>query len=133
MLGTRFWATPKALGHDKVKALLTRASGDNNLRSGVFDLIREFDWPAGYSGRALANDFTIRWHCNEEKLTSHRGFEREQFWTAMREGDASTAVVFAGEGVDLVSGIKPTGEVVLEISEGAEAILRDPPNFVLSS
>lgn len=132
LVGTRFWATPEALGHGNVKSLLTRSSGDDTMRTGIFDIVRELDWPAGYSGRALANDLTARWHGSEEKLASHLELERERFWTAMQDGDVNTAVVFAGEGVDLVREIKPASEVVLEISEGAEALLRNPPNFVLS-
>lgn len=131
LVGTRFWATPEALGHDNAKNLLTRSSGDNTVRTRIFDIIRGLDWPDGYSGRALANDFTAEWHGKEEKLAIHFDSQKARFWTAMREGDINTAVVFAGEGIDLFHAIKPAGDIVREISEGAEALLRNPSGFEL--
>ena len=126
LVGTRFWATPEALGHDNAKELLTRSSGDATLRTRIFDIIRELDWPQGYSGRALANDFTAKWHGREEELAARIGAEKERFWTAARAGDVDTAVVFAGEGVDMIHDIRPAADIMQEIAGGAEALLRRP-------
>jgi len=126
LIGTRFWATPEALGHDNAKELLTRAGGDQTLRTRIFDIIREIDWPPGYSGRALTNDFTAKWHGRETELAARIGAEKERFWSAARAGDVSTAVVFAGEGVDLIHDIRPAADIVQEIASGAEALLRRP-------
>ena len=131
LVGTRFWATPEALGHDNAKELLLKSSGDRTMRTRIFDIIREIDWPQGYSGRALANDFTAAWHGREAELVSCIGTEKERFWSAMRDGDVSTAVVFAGEGVDLIHAIKPAAEIVREIAADAEALLRAPNHFSL--
>ena len=124
LVGTRFWATPEALGHDNAKQLLTRSSGDATLRTRIFDIIREIDWPPGYSGRALANDFTARWHGRETELAARIDVEKERFWPAMRDGDVNTAVVFAGEGVDLIRDIRPAADIVRDIAGEAEALLR---------
>jgi nitronate monooxygenase len=86
LVGKWLWATSEVLGHDNVKDLLNRSSGDTILRTGIFDIIQELDWPPGYSGRALANEFSVRCHGNEEKLVSTLSPEKERFWTAMREG-----------------------------------------------
>ncbi len=126
LVGTRFWATPEALGHDNAKELLTRSSGDTTLRTRIFDIIRELDWPPGYSGRALSNDFTATWHGRESELVNRIGTEKERFWTAMRAGDTGTAVVFAGEGVDLIHDIRPATEILHNIASEAEALLRRP-------
>ncbi|HUR42884.1 MAG TPA: nitronate monooxygenase [Aestuariivirga sp.] len=131
LVGTRLWATPEALGHNNAKELLTRASGDETMRTRVFDIIREIDWPQGYSGRALANSFSTAWHGRETELASCLGAEKDQFWSAMREGDIRTAVVFAGEGLDLIHDIRPAGEIVQEIAAEAEALLRHPDHFSL--
>ena len=131
LIGTRFWATPEALGHHNAKELLTKASGDHTMRTRIFDIIREIDWPQGYSGRAVANDFTAAWHGREAELAASLGTERDRFWSAMREGDVRTSVVFAGEGLDLVHDIKPAGEIVQEIATEAEALLRKPRHFTL--
>lgn len=124
LVGTRFWATPEALGSDAAKQLLTTARGDDTLRTRVFDIVRELDWPEGYSGRAIANAFSRQWHGNEQELAKNLKPETEAYWKAANAGDTSRAVVFAGEGLDLIHDIKPAGEIVALIAEEAERLLR---------
>ncbi len=131
LIGTRFWATPEALGSQNAKDLVVEASGDQTLRTRVFDLIRTLDWPEGYSGRAIANDFSARWHGRESELAANIPAEAEKFWAAARTGDVRTAVVFAGEGLDLIHGIKPAGELVANIAAEAESLLVSRSNFAL--
>jgi nitronate monooxygenase len=124
LVGTRFWATEEALGASTTKALLVSAKGDDTLRTEVFDIIRELDWPEGYSGRAIANDFSAKWHGRNRELKGEISGERERYWAAAKAGDTSTAVTFAGEGLDLIHDIRPAAEVLHEIVDGAEAALR---------
>jgi nitronate monooxygenase len=123
LVGTRFWATPEALGSDQAKQLLARARGDDTLRTRVFDIVRGLDWPEGYTGRAIANDFSRRWHGRETELARNLEGESEAYWTAARTADTSKAVVFAGEGLDLIHDIRPAGDIVREIAESAERLL----------
>ena len=125
LVGTRFWATPEALGSDAAKSLLTRAVGDDTLRTRVFDTVREIDWPDGYSGRAIANAFTARWHGKDADLARQLGEVRDVWWTAQRSQDLSQAVVFAGEGLDLIRDIQPAGDIVRRIAGDAEHLLRN--------
>ena len=129
LIGTRFWATPEALGSDAAKELLIRAKGDDTLRTRVFDTIRELDWEEGYSGRAIANDFTTKWHGHEAELARHVPVIREKWWAAQRSGDTTQAVVFAGEGLDLIRSIRPAGDIVCDIAAEAEGLLRGTGNF----
>ena len=55
MIGTRFRTTKEALGHDIQKALIERSSGDNMLRTRIFDTARGTSWPEGRTGRAIRN------------------------------------------------------------------------------
>ncbi|MGH3620674.1 MAG: nitronate monooxygenase, partial [Sciscionella sp.] len=48
LLGTRFYATPEALGHPEVKRALLDAGEGQTERTSVFDVARDLDWPAGY-------------------------------------------------------------------------------------
>ena len=125
LVGTRFWAPPEALGSDAAKSLLTRAVGDDTLRTRVFDTVREIDWPDGYSGRAIANAFTARWHGKDAGLARQLGEVRDNWWTAQRSQDLSQAVVFAGEGLDLIRDIQPAGDIVRRIAGDAEHLLRN--------
>ena len=124
LVGTRFWATPEALGSDNAKQLLTTARSDDTLRTRVFDIVRELDWPEGYSGRAIANDFARQWHGRESELEKNLKPETEAYWKAAKAGDTSKAVVFAGEGLDLIHDIKPAAEIVRMIAADAERLLK---------
>jgi nitronate monooxygenase len=123
LVGTRFWATPEALGNDRVKQLLTLARSDDTQRTRVFDIVRELPWPDGYTGRALVNDFSRKWHGNEAALEKNLARETETYWTAARAGDTNTSVVFAGEGLDLIHDVTPAGEIVRTIAADAEDLL----------
>ncbi len=129
LIGTRFWATPEALGSQNAKDLLLRAKGDDTVRTRVFDMVRELDWPEEYSGRAIANTFTARWHGNEAELARSVTEEKSAYWEAARAGDVSKAVVFAGEGLDLTNVIKPAAEIVYEVAADAEKALRNSNHF----
>ena len=132
LVGTRFWATPEALGSDAAKARLVAATGDNTLRTRVFDTVRELDWAADYSGRAVANDFTTKWHGRDAELAARGAEEREAWWAAQRAADMRQAVVYAGEGLDLVHDIRPAGGIVRDMVAEAEALLQSPPHFTLA-
>jgi nitronate monooxygenase len=126
VVGTRFWATPEALGSQNAKTLLINATGDETVRTRVFDIVRNIDWPEEYSGRAVVNDFSRRWHGHEAELARRQQHEAEAYWAAAKAADVSKAVVFAGEGLDLIHAIMPAGNVVRDIAAGAEALLRGP-------
>lgn len=123
LAGTRFWASPEALGSDNAKQLLTEAKSDDTLRTSVFDIVRELHWPEGYTGRAIVNDFSRQWHGREADLEQNLSRETESYWAAAKAGDTSKAVVFAGEGLDLIHDIKPAGDIVRMIASDAERLL----------
>jgi nitronate monooxygenase len=130
LIGTRFWASDEALGAVQAKQLLVSARGDDTVRTRVFDIIRELDWPMEYSGRAISNDFTNRWHGRESALEQALGGERDRYWKAAKAGDVSTAVVFAGEGLDMIHDIKPAGDILRTIVDDAETALKRTRNMV---
>jgi nitronate monooxygenase len=62
LVGTRLFATEEALGNSAMKQRLVEASGDDTLRTRAFDIVRGFEWPAQYTGRAIANEFSrVAW------------------------------------------------------------------------
>jgi len=124
LVGTRFWATPEALGSDRVKQLLTTTRSDDTMRSRVFDIVRELDRPEAYTGRAIVNEFCRQWHGRERELSQNLKQETKAYWAAAKAGDTSKAVVFAGEGLDLIHDIKPAAEIVRTIAGDAERLLK---------
>jgi len=124
LIGTRFYASAEALGHDRAKQRIVAANGDETGRTRVFDLIRGYPWPEIYPGRAIRNGFMQRWDGRERELAQALEGERAGYQKATREGDFDTAVVWAGEAVDLIKGVESATALVERISAEAEAQLR---------
>lgn len=123
LLGTRFYATPEAIGHDKVKARIVQASGGETMRTTVFDAVRGYDWAGRYTGRAVRNGFMERWHGRPDQAPLREPATQQAYWQAAAEGNVDTAVVWAGENADLITRIEPAGEIVQRIAREAEALL----------
>jgi len=124
LVGTRFYASAESLAHELAKARVVAASGDATLRTTVFDIVRGYDWPKPYTGRALNNAFCGRWHGNEADLSARVADERKRYKAAVDAGDFSTAVIFAGEDVDLIDDLPPAATIVARLAQDAERALQ---------
>jgi len=124
LLGTRFYASTEALGHVRAKARIAAACGDDTERTHVFDAVRGLAWPRAYSGRALGNEFLRRWRGRDAELALAPPALRRAYREATRRGDFDTAVVWAGEAVDLIERVRPAADVVRDIVYEAMACLR---------
>ena len=124
LVGTRFCAAEEALGTDAAKARLVGSSGDATVRTRVFDIVRGLQWPPGFTGRAIRNAFTERWHGREDELCAAQPDEQPRYAAAAQAGDLETALVWAGEGLDLVRDVRPAAAIVAEIVDEASAVLR---------
>ena len=123
LIGTRFFASNEALGSPKAKDALTRGNGDDTVRTRVFDIVRGYDWPKHFTGRALVNAFTRRWHGGEEGLAKVLVTETPAYWKANSAGDIDTAVVWASQAVDLITTIEPAEVLFRRLVENAEDLL----------
>jgi nitronate monooxygenase len=123
LIGTRFLACAESLVSPAAKARVVSAGGDDTLRTTVFDIARGYDWPAGYSGRALVNRFSQIWHGRGDALIAAGADERRRYAAAAAAGDVDTALVFAGEGVDLIHDIEPAAVILKRIVTEGEAAL----------
>jgi len=126
VVGTRFCAAPEALYPDWAKARLAAETGDHTTRTRVFDAARGLEWPAAYTGRALRNTFTATWDGRETELASDAS-ARQQFTRAQKHGDPDTALVWASEGIDLITAIEPAADLVDRIiTETGDLLHRAP-------
>ena len=123
MLGTRFYASEEAAGADAAKERIRAASGDDSLRSIVFDISRRNVWPAPFTGRCLRNPFLDRWYGREMELLRTADAEAQRVAEARRKQDFDVAPVIAGEASGLVREILPAREIVDRITREAEALL----------
>jgi nitronate monooxygenase len=122
LMGTHFYVAAEALSSPAAKDCAVAASGDDTLRTGVFDTARGYVWPPGYSGRAVRNRFAATWHGREAALAQDEA-ERANYADAAARGEADIAVVFAGEGLDLVTAIEPAAMILARVVREAEAAI----------
>jgi nitronate monooxygenase len=123
LVGTRFLAADEALNSREARAKVVAAGGDDTVRTRVFDIIRRLDWPEPYTGRAIRNGFSARWHGHEADLENDLAAEVARYAQAVEANDLDTRVVFAGEAVDLVRNVMPAAAIVESLVQEAEAAL----------
>ena len=122
LMGTRFYASQEAQGHPDAKQRIVEASGDDTVRSIVFDISRRNVWPSPYTGRVLRNAHAERWFGRELELMRHPE-EAQRYSEAREQGDFDIAAVIAGEAVGLIHDVLPAAEIVNQIVREAEALL----------
>jgi len=130
LVGTAFYAAEESLAPEAGKQAVARGGGDDTVRTTIFDIVRGYDWPSPYTGRALVNDFVRRWHGREQDLKAQLADEQVRYARAAASGDADTAVVFAGEAMDLIQGVRRAGDIVRAMAGEAERLLRDGPQML---
>lgn len=123
LLGTRFWATQEALIHPSAKARILAATGDETVRTSVYDIVRNRAWPAEYTGRLMRNRFIETWHGREDELRGLAAEEREKVEAADRTGDHDVSNVTVGEAIGLVRDLPPAGALVERLAAETEAQL----------
>jgi nitronate monooxygenase len=122
LMGTRFYASQEAQGHPDAKQRIVEASGDDTVRSIVFDISRRNVWPSPYTGRVLRNAHAERWFGRELELMRHPE-EAQRYSEAGEQGDFDIAAVIAGEAVGLIHDVLPAAKIVNQIVREAEALL----------
>jgi len=123
LMGTRFYATPEAAGAQAAKERIRTATGDDTLRSIVFDISRRNVWPAPFTGRCLRNAHADLWFGRELELMRHLEVEEAKYLAARSNGDFNIAAVIAGESSGIVREILSTHEVVQRVMQEASALL----------
>jgi len=123
LMGTRFYATHEAGGPMAAKERIRAASGDDTLRSIVFDISRRNVWPAPFTGRCLRNAHAERWYGREIELMQNLERESTRYSAARRDEDFDIAAVIAGESSGLVREISSVRDVVDGIIREASTLL----------
>jgi nitronate monooxygenase len=131
LMGTRFYATEEAAAPATAKARIRSATGDDSLRSIVFDIARRNVWPGSFTGRCLRNSYAERWFGREEELTRNEQ-EIDRYTAARGDENFDVAAVIAGESSGLIRDSGPAGEIVGRIVRDAQALLARGPSFVTS-
>ncbi len=123
LVGTRLWAAAEALVSPKAHQRAVQADGSDTVRTRVYDVVRELDWPAEFNERALINQFVRQWHGNEAQLSAHLPEAVEGFRKAVAAEDFDVVNILVGEAVGLIHDVRPAGEIVAELVADAARIL----------
>ncbi|KAL6300026.1 2-nitropropane dioxygenase [Sparassis latifolia] len=111
VLGTRFLLTPESRYSDAQKAALIAADSNSTVRTMAFDQARgTLGWPRGINGRALRNK-TV----DDTEAGVHLQDVKDKFLEAIKNNDPARMVVWAGEGVALMSEVKGAKDIVQEL------------------
>jgi nitronate monooxygenase len=121
-LGTVLSASPEALTTDASRRALVAAGETDTTSTRVFDIVRGLPWSKRFSSRVLRNDFVARWGGHEDALADNPGAQ-DELVAAIAADDRRTAPVDAGQGVGMITGIAPAGQVIERLCAGAEKLL----------
>jgi nitronate monooxygenase len=122
LMGTRFHVAEESLISAAMKARIVGSSGDHTVRSTLFDVGRDSEWPGQFSGRALANRFTATWYGREADLAQDEE-AKARYKRALASEDLDEGLAWAGEGIDLIQAVEPAGAIVERTVAEAEAAL----------
>jgi nitronate monooxygenase len=123
LVGTRFWASAEALVSPRAQQRAIQAGGDDTLRTRVYDVVRQLDWPADYTVRALGSPFLDTWHGNDDGLSAALPEALETFQKAVAAEDFDAAPIIVGESIGLVHDVRPAADIVRDMAREADEIL----------
>lgn len=123
-IGTALLACTECANTAEVRRRIVQAGETDTLLTSLFDRVQSLPWPPQYPGRALRNRFAQEWRDRVDELSGNETVA-EQYRQAKLAKEYDTAVIYAGQGVGLVTTERSAREVVQELGEGAETILRD--------
>jgi nitronate monooxygenase len=127
LIGSRFWASKEALVHAAFHKAAIDADGDATTRTTVVDIVRKISWPKPFTARVMKTNFVNEWHGREDELVDPSLVEREmnRYVTAMQSGDPDNTGVWVGEATGLIHDVRPAADLLQEIAEDAERLLKD--------
>lgn len=123
MIGSRLWATEESPAKPGARALALAADSDDTVRSSVFDIVRGYPWPDGYTGRTLRNSFVDHWDTQEDELRAGIEDAAAAYRTATAAQDFSIADTHIGEDVGLIRDVPSTAEVLDRMAREAASVL----------
>ena len=113
VMGTRFLACEESLASDYAKNAVVKSSGDNTIRTSIFDYGRGYNFPKPYTARSLENQFINRWTRKKYLSGEEKEHLKKEYQHSVMEGNNEDIAVFAGEGVDLIHNILPA-KIIIE-------------------
>ena len=119
IVGSRAWATGESLANEGAQHAAVAATGDETGRSGIFDILRQKDWPQPFDFRALRNALHREWEGRENELRRSPHGAIKSYREAVDRGDFSKAHVTVGEGVGMINDLPSSAELIARMTTEA--------------
>jgi nitronate monooxygenase len=129
-VGTRFLGAVECDHLDSARQRIFAAQETDTVLTRVFDIAQGLPWPPQYPGRALRNQFTQQWHPHLE-TSGDPSKAHQQLAEAAQRKDYDVANIYAGEAVGLVSRQQSAAEILRELGDGAEKLLKERYHHLL--
>jgi nitronate monooxygenase len=121
-IGTALLACPEATNSQAARDRIRATAETGTVYTRVFDIAAQVPWPPEFGGRALANAFSRDWVGREQDLETDE-LAQTRFAADRDRKDYDQMVLYAGQGVGLVTEERPAAEVVAGLAAGAEKLL----------
>lgn len=112
MIGSRAWATSESLAPVKAKHVAIASTGDDTMRSRIFDLLRGKDWPEPYDFRALRNSLHREWEGREAALEAELEDVKLLFQQGLLSENYDLAHVTVGESVGMINDVPSSADLI---------------------
>lgn len=123
LVGSRFWAAQESLASPRAHRRAIESSGDDTIRTRVYDQVRQRDWPDEYSLRLVNNAAIAAWRSDESKLVEHLPEAVSCYEKALAAEDFDVISVLVGEAVGLIRDVRPAADIVHQMVRDAGRIL----------
>jgi nitronate monooxygenase len=103
------------------------SDGEDTVFTRIFDIVEGYPWPEGIGGRVHRNRFVQEWEGREDELQKRREELSAEYRTWQQEPEAHPDHVphYFGQGAAAVGAVRPARDVIREICDDAERVLRE--------
>ncbi len=131
-VGTAFLATPEVVEvPDTFKERILLSNGQDTTFTRLYDQLGDAPWPTEIAGRVYRNRFVREWDGREEDIIKYREELTSDAAEAWERHDPDVASVYMGQSSGGVNAIRPAAQVLQDICDQAESILRARSRYLL--
>lgn len=131
-MGTRFIASEEWGGGSFKQDAVLDATTDDTVTTTIYDTIWAEYFPKGITHRVLHNAYVDRWQGHDAEIEARRAEFQEGQRAADRREDREVAGVSAGLAAGLVKSKLPAGEIIRQLVQEAELVLRERTRALLT-
>lgn len=137
-MGTPLVATHEAIEvSDAYKQKIVAARAEDSIYTRVFDLldVRTWGippWPDGIAANVLRNETVDQWQGREDELAAQIDGATDEFKQHLQQDEIRWRPIYAGPSAGEVHAIRPAADIVRQVCDDAERILRTRTAGVLA-